>query len=259
MAETFTLVTGASAGIGREIATVAAERGRNLVIVARREDRLLSLAQELTERFRVRVEVIACDLADDGGPVRLHQETVGRKLEVDELVNNAGFGSLGAFHEASANEQLAMLHVNVVALTHLSRLYLPAMLKAGRGRILNLASTAAFQPGPLMAVYYASKAYVLSLSEALSEELRGTGVTVTALCPGVTRTEFQAVSRTEESGLVRLGMADARDVAEIGFRAMVTGRAVVVPGLVNRLLAFSVRLSPRALVRRIVRELNRPR
>ena len=259
MGERFTMVTGASAGIGREIASVAAENGRNLAIVARREDRLLALARELADRHGVRVEVFSCDLTAKEAPASLHREALARNLEVDELVNNAGFGSLGTFHEAALDEQLDMLNLNVLALTHLSRLFLPAMVEAGRGRILNLASTAAFQPGPLMAVYYASKAYVLSLSEALAEELRGTGVTVTALCPGVTRTEFQSRARTEGSGLTRMGMADARTVAEVGFRAMVAGRAFAVPGLLNRLLVLAVRLGPRLLVRRIVRELNRPR
>ena len=192
-------------------------------------------------------------------PARLHREALARKLEIDELINNAGFGSLGAFHEVSLEEQLDLLTLNVVALTHLSRLFLPAMVEAGRGRILNVASTAAFQPGPLMAVYYASKAYVLSLSEALAEELRGTEVTVTALCPGVTRTEFHSKARMQGSGLTRMGMANARTVAEVGFQAMVAGRALAVPGFLNRLLLFAVRLGPRFLVRRIVRELNRPR
>jgi short-subunit dehydrogenase len=259
MRERFTMVTGASAGIGREIASVAAESGRNLAIVARRKDRLLALARDLTDRHGVRVEVFSCDLTAEEAPARLHREALARNLEVDELVNNAGFGSLGTFHEAALDEQLDMLNLNVLALTHLSRLFLPAMVDAGRGRILNLASTAAFQPGPLMAVYYASKAYVLSLSEALAEELRGTGVTVTVLCPGATRTEFQSRARTEGSRFMRMGMADARTVAEIGFRAMVAGHAVAVPGVLNRLLVFAVRLSPRFLVRRIVRELNRPR
>ena len=259
MEERFTMVTGASAGIGREIANVAAESGRNLAIVARREDRLLAFARELTDRHGIRVEVFSCDLTAEEAPARLHRETLARKVEIDELINNAGFGSFGTFHEVSLNEQLNLLTLNVVALTHLSRLFLPGMVEAGRGRILNVASTAAFQPGPLMAVYYASKAYVLSLSEALAEELRDTEVTVTALCPGVTRTEFQSKARMEGSGLTRMGMADARAVAEVGFQAMLAGRALVVPGLLNRLLVFAVRLGPRFLVRRIVHELNRPR
>jgi short-subunit dehydrogenase len=149
-----------------------------------------------------------------------------------------------------------MVQLNITALTHLTRLFLPNMVEKGRGRILNVASTASFQPGPFMAVYYATKAYVLSFSEALTEELRGTGVTVTALCPGVTATEFQARAKTADSGLIRLGMQDAGFVAKVGYRAMVKGKAVAVPGLVNRFLVLVVRLSPRFAVRRVVRHLN---
>lgn len=252
-----TLVTGASSGIGRELAILSAERRRNVILVSRGEERLASLASDLRSRHAVDAVVIPKDLSEPEAPPKLFAEVERRELAVDALVNNAGFGTHGPFHETSVDTQLEMLRLNVTALTHLTHLFLPRMLRAGRGRILNVASTAAFQPGPLMAVYYASKAYVLSFSEALAEELRGSGVTVTALCPGPTRTEFQARARMEESNLVRFGLADARSVAEAGFRAMESGRAVVVPGLANRLLALSVRLSPRALVRRIVKQINR--
>lgn len=252
----FSLITGASTGIGKELARIAAAHGRSVILVARSEDKLAELAKELRANDGVEAEVLALDLALPESPGSLEQEVTRRGLQVDALVNNAGFGSHGPFHEASLQNQLEMLRLNVEALTHLTRLFLPAMVRRGRGRILNVASTAALQPGPLMAVYYASKAYVLSFSEAVAEELRGTGVTVTALLPGPTRTEFQVRAGTAGTGLMRLGMASARSVAEAGYRGMEAGRAVVIPGFVNNLLALSVRLSPRWLVRRMVKRIN---
>jgi hypothetical protein len=253
----FMLITGASAGIGLELARIAAGKSRSLVLVARSQDRLTELARALAAEHRIRAEVVALDLALPEAPETLFQEMANRGIEVSDLVNNAGFGSVGLFHETSLERQLEMLRLNIVSLTHLTHRFLPAMVRRGRGRVLNVASTAGLQPGPLMAVYYASKAYVLSFSEALTEELRGTGVTVTALLPGPTRTEFQRRAGMEGSRLTRLGMADARSVAELGYRAMEDGRAVAIPGIANRLLALTVRLSPRALVRRVVKRLNR--
>lgn len=253
----FTLVTGASTGIGREIARVAAARGRNVVLTARSEGKLLELSRELTEVHGVRAEVVACDLSLPDAPTNLFEELSRRGVRVDQLVNNAGFGAVGPFHETPLDVLLEMLRLNVVALTHLTHLFLPGMVSRGRGRVLNVASTAGLQPGPLMAVYYASKAYVLSFSEALTEELRGTGVTVTALLPGPTRTEFQVRAEMTGSRLARFGMVDPRPVAETGYRAMEKGRAVVIYGFANKALALAVRLSPRAIVRRVVRELNR--
>jgi hypothetical protein len=251
------LITGASAGIGLELARIAAGKGRNLILVARSKDRLAELARSLAAEHRIEAEVVPLDLALPDAPAILFQEISSRGIDVGVLVNNAGFGSVGLFHEIPLERQLEMLRLNVCALTHLTHLFLPAMVRKGEGRVLNVASTAGLQPGPLMAVYYATKAYVLSFSEALTEELRGTGVTVTALLPGPTRTEFQRRAGMEGSGLTRLGMADARSVAELGYRAMEAGRAVAIPGLANRLLALTVRLSPRALVRKIVKRLNR--
>jgi short-subunit dehydrogenase len=253
----FTLVTGASTGIGRELALIAAARGRDLVLLARSEEKLSQLARWVRENHRVRVEVAALDLSDPQAPEALFREMNRRELEVEDLVNNAGFGTLGRFHDISIDRLLEMLRLNVLALTHLTHLFLPAMMTRRRGRILNVASTAGLQPGPWMAVYYASKAYVLSFTEAIAEELRGTGVTATALLPGPTRTEFQARADMAGSRLVRLGMADARSVAEAGYRGMEAGRAVVIPGIGNQALSLLVRLSPRWSVRRVVSWLNR--
>jgi short-subunit dehydrogenase len=253
---TFTLITGASTGIGRELAELCAADRRNVVLLARSEDKLQSLADALRERYAVDVEVLVQDLEKPEAPETTRAELSSRGVEIDALINNAGFGYLGPFHEADPDNQLGMLQLNVTALTQLTRLFLPDFVARGRGQILNIASMASFQPGPFMAVYYATKAYVLSFSEALSEELRGTGVTVTALCPGVTATGFQARARTADSNLIRFGTQDARGVARVGYRAMVRGKAVAIPGLANRFLALVVRLSPRAAVRRVVRRLN---
>ncbi len=255
--EPFTLITGASTGIGRELALIAASKGRPLVLVARSEDKLSALARSIREAHAGRAEVVSLDLSDPEAPAALFRETKRREIEIDVLVNNAGFGSLGRFHETPIERQLEMLRLNVVALTHLTHLFLPAMLLRRRGRILNVASTAGLQPGPSMAVYYASKAYVLSFTEAIAEELRGTGVTATALLPGPTRTEFQSRAEMSGSRLVRMGMADARPVAEAGYRGMEAGKAVVIPGMSNKALSLVVRLSPRWAVRRVVSWLNR--
>ena len=250
------LVTGASAGIGRELARLFAERGHDLVLVARRRDELERLASELGARHGVAADVVACDLAQDGAAARVCEELDRRALDVVYLVNNAGFGLAGRFVETDGAVESSMLHVNVVALTELTKLLLPPMVAARRGGVLNVASTAAFQPGPLMAVYYASKAYVLSFTEALAEELRGTGVAATVLCPGPTRSGFQERAGVGDTMLVRAGLMDARPVAEAGYDALVRGRRVVVPGVKNKVLAQSVRVAPRVVVTRVVKRLQ---
>src|SRR3990172_536018 len=255
--ERFTLITGASTGIGRELALIAASKGRSLVLVARSKDKLSELARSIREAHGVRAEVVALDLSDPEAPAALFREMKRREIEIEVLINNAGFGSLGRFHETPIDRQLEMLRLNVAALTHLTHLFLPPMLERRRGRILNVASMAGLQPGPWMTVYYASKAYVLSFTEAIAEELRATGVTSTALLPGPTRTEFQSRADMAGSRLIRLGMANARSVAEAGYRGMEAGRVMVIPGISNKALSLVVRLSPRWAVRRVVSWLNR--
>lgn len=252
------LVTGASGGIGLELARLLAAEGSSVILVARSGARLEEVAGELRERHGVRTRVEALDLADPDGPERLARSLEDAGIRPRTLVNNAGFGDFGPFHEAPAGRLEGMVALNVAALTRLTRRFLPGMVRAGDGRVLNVASTAAFQPGPLMAVYYATKAYVLSLSEALAEELRDTGVTVTCLCPGPTDTGFQARAEMEDSGLLRLGLSDARSVARRGLSGLERGERVVVPGLMNRLGALLVRFTPRRLVTRIVREIQKP-
>jgi short-subunit dehydrogenase len=239
------LITGASSGIGADLARAFARGGFEVILTGRRHDRLAALAAELGPRARV----LTGDLADPAEPARLHRETG----EVDVLVNNAGFGLAGRFDMLDAARQLRMVQVNVAALTALCRLYLPGMVARRSGRILNVASTAAFQPGPGMAVYCACKAYVLSFSEALHAELEGTGVTVTTLCPGATATEFAEVANLSGSRLFRKAMR-AADVATEGYAATMAGRRLVVTGGMNRFGTAAVRFAPRGLVLRIARQ-----
>src|SRR3954449_2582162 len=238
------LVTGASAGIGLELARILAREGHDLVLVARREATLKELADELKDRYGANSTVVAADLSDASAGERIEQ-ALG-ETTIDVLVNNAGFGGVGQFVERSQDDDMRMVAVNVTALTDLSKRFLPGMVTRGRGRILNVASTAAFQPGPFMAVYYASKAYVLSLSEALAEECRGTGVTVTCLCPGVTTTEFQQVAGVENIALNTGPLAmSASAVAEAAYKGLRTGKRLVIPGMHNKIGVQSIRMSPR--------------
>ncbi len=250
------LVTGASSGIGRQLAHCFAADGSRLVLVARRRGALEALAGELQNAHKIQTQVLTVDLSRPDAPERIFAQLQSGGVRVDVLVNNAGFGAVGPFAQLPLAQQLEMVQVNVTALTHLTRLFLPGMLERGRGGVLNVASTAAFQPGPLMAVYYATKAYVLSFSEAVAEELARTGVTVTALCPGPTTTEFAAVAKAQKSRLFRLRAMSAEAVARIGHQAFRQGRFAVIAGTRNRLLVFSERLSPRWVVRKIAKYLN---
>lgn len=253
------LITGASGGIGLELATLFAADGYDLVLVARTQEALQKLAEELSGKYGVRASVLPKDLAMPGAPEEIHRELSRSGVVIDFLVNNAGFGTFGFFIETPLPSTMEMLQVNMTALTHLTRLFVEDMRVRKFGRILNVASTAAFQPGPLMAVYYATKSYVLSFSEALANELRGTGVSVTVLCPGPTRTGFQKRAHMESSPLVsggNLPVMDAAAVARIGYRGMMKGKTIVIPGLVNRILVFSVRFGPRSLVTSIARRLQ---
>jgi short-subunit dehydrogenase len=248
------LITGASGGIGLELARLCARGGHDLILVARNGPKLEELAKYLTGMYGVRTEIVVADLTDPNAPGAIMDEVAARGLGVDVLVNNAGFGDWGLFGRADLARQLSMIQVNVTALTQLTRLALPRMVTQRKGRILNVASSAGFVPGPLMAVYYATKAYVVSFSEAIGNELRGTGITVTALCPGPTRTGFAAGAGMSDSNLFNQpGVMAVEPVALAGYRGMMRGKAIVVPGLMNKLLIFSIRISPRWLVVRITR------
>jgi short-subunit dehydrogenase len=248
------LITGASGGIGLELAKLFARDAYNLVLVARNADKLAQVKTELEKRRGVTVRTIARDLSDPTSPHDIFTELDTTGVQIDALVNNAGYALFGPFAEAAEQEVLDMLQVNIMALTHLTRLFLPSMLARGQGRILNLGSTAAFLPGPLMAIYYASKAYVLSFSEAIAEEVKGTGVTVTVLCPGSTETGFQKRANMENSRLVaNRRLPDAASVARAGYKAMIQGKTLEVPGLGNNMVPLMARLAPRRLVPAIVK------
>jgi short-subunit dehydrogenase len=247
------LITGASGGIGYELAILFARDGWNCVLTARSADKLGVLADRLRGEHGVSVHVIAKDLADPAAPGAIWSALQAASVQVDVLVNNAGFPTFGLFWELDRKTELDELQVNIVALTHLTKLFLPGMVQRRDGRILNVASTAAFEPGPLMAVYYASKAYVLSFSEALAEELRGTGVSVTALCPGPTRTGFQKRGDLEDSRIVQGDIADPASVAAAGYRGLMARKTLVIPGWSNKMVPLAVRLTPRSIMTRMVR------
>ncbi|MCA9685517.1 MAG: SDR family oxidoreductase [Myxococcales bacterium] len=253
------LITGASAGLGRDLARLFAADGHDLLLVARREDRLQALAEELQAAHGIRAWVLAVDLAEPDAAETIAAWLADQGLEVEWLVNNAGFGTTGPFVSSDSARELGQIAVNIRALVHLTRLLLPAMVARGRGRILNVGSTAGFQPGPFMATYYASKAFVNHFSEALAMELAGTGVTVTLSCPGPTATEFGEVAGNAKNALFTKGaVATSESVARHAYRAMQRGRRVAVPGLLNKISSTGARLAPRALVLRIAGRLNRP-
>ena len=247
----WSVVTGASSGIGAELARVLAARGHSLVLTARREERLLALAAELRETDGVAAEALAFDLEDPAAPQALFAALEGRGLTIHTLVNNAGFGLRGRFAMLPFAEQAAMVEVNVAAVTKLARLFLPGMIERRQGGILNVASTAAFQAGPYMAVYYATKAFVLSLSEALHDEAKPHGVTVTALCPGPTESEFSDTAGLKDSRLFEAGVMSSAEVARAGIDGYEAGRAIVIPGTRNRAGALGSKFAPRSISRRI--------
>jgi uncharacterized protein len=258
MAMETVLITGASSGIGLELAKLFAADKHNLVLVARNQGALEKLAEELRREHGVEVAVLPKDLANPSSPQAIFDHLDASGISVDIVVNNAGFGEVGAVATLATQRQMDMIQVNIATLTHIARLFLPGMIERGRGGILNVGSTAGFQPGPNMAVYYATKAYVLSFTEALAEELRVTKVKVTCLAPGPTATGFAAIAHEEDTLLFRFGLMDAKRVARLGYRGFCRGKVLVVPGAINKLLAFSIRLVPRMLIRRIVKLLQTP-
>ncbi|HEY8419408.1 MAG TPA: SDR family oxidoreductase [Clostridia bacterium] len=252
------LITGASSGIGYELAHIFAKDGYNLVLVARSQDKLINLKQEI-EAFS-NVHIITKDLSKSEAAQEVFDEVKSAGLKIDVLVNNAGFGDFGQFAESNLSKISSMIELNIGALTKLTRLFLPEMIERKSGKILNVASLGSFQPGPLMAVYYASKAYVLSFSEAIARELKGSGVTVTALCPGPTRTNFQEAANLGMSGLfVNLQVAEAKKVAEFGYKKMKKGKVIAVPGFFNKIAVIGVKLLPRKFIRNMVYNIQKQR
>jgi hypothetical protein len=250
------LVTGASGGIGEALAKELAAHGFNLILVARTEGKLKELGDALSAQHSIQTYPIAADLSDPKSPAEVAQQVQALGLSVDVLVNNAGFADFGDFAHSNLNKQMQMIQVNISTLTELTHRFLPAMVERKRGYVMNVASTAAFMPGPLMSVYYATKAYVLSFSEAIREELKGSGVKVTVLCPGPVATGFQDRAEMQGSKLLQQRMnplMSPEAVAKAAYEAMMRGQAVVIPGLINQVQALSPRLLPRAVVPGIVK------
>ncbi len=251
------LITGASSGIGKEFARIHAERGGKLVIVARREDKLNALKIELENKHGVQVMVIAKDLTLPNAPAEIYEEVKQAGIEVNYLINNAGFGGRGKFYERAWEKDLAMINLNMVALTALTRLFLPDFVQRNEGRILNVSSTASLLAGPLQAVYYATKAYVSSFSNAIAEELYDTNITVTALLPGATETEFASTSGMDETSLFEHTFS-ARSVAEDGYNAMLAGKLDVISGvtLSQRMMMVAIPVMPKKMMLRQIREMQ---
>ena len=250
------LITGASSGIGLELAHLFARDGYRLVLLARNRNILRQIGDDLQARYSVTVRIAPKDLAHPAAPAELYQELQEAGVVLDVLVNNAGFGLSGSFQTTDWNIEAEMLQVNMVAATHLTKLFLP-QIRAREGKIMNVASTAAFQPGPFMSVYYASKAYLLSFSEALAEELEGSGVTVTCLCPGPVKTNFQRRAYLQGTAMVDSPLLiDVREVARLGYEGTMRGKRLVIPGWKNRVGVELLRISPRTVVTKVVRKLQ---
>lgn len=255
MSET-ALITGASSGIGMEMAKILAAKKINLVLVARSEHLLEKLKLELEKEHSITVFNIVRDLSEIDSAKDVYDIIKMENIQIDYLINNAGFGDFGKFTETDWKKEYDMIQLNIVALTYLTKLFLQDMVKRDNGRIMNVASTAAFQPGPLMAVYYATKGFVLSLSEAIAEEIRGSRVTITTLCPGPTETAFEKNAALTDSSLFkRMKVAKANDVADYGIQAMMKGRSIAVHGLMNKIMAFSNRVLPRKLILKAIHQI----
>ncbi len=250
------LITGASNGIGLELAKIHASKGGDLVLVARNKSKLDELKMELEKQWKVSVYTIGKDLSTTNAAQEIYDETKAQQIPIDYLINNAGFGDFGMFAETNWNKEQQMIQLNITSLTLFTKLYLQDMIQRNSGKIMNVASTAAFQPGPTMAVYFATKAYVLSFTEALSNEVSGTGITVTALCPGATETGFQAAGGLDDSNLFKgKKLPTAKQVAAYGYSSMIKGKTVAIHGVMNYILSNAVRFTPRALVLMVSRKI----
>lgn len=253
------LITGASVGLGKEFAGLFAKDGHDVVLVARSEDKLKALAAQLEADHKIKAHVVAADLTDPKAPAAIFAAVKAKGVDVDFLVNNAGFGSAGAFLDLPLEREVEMIEVNCTALVKLTHLFTGPMRARKRGRVMNIASTAGFQAGPYMSTYYASKAFVVHFSEGLAFELKDSGVTVTCHCPGATATEFAAAAGNDKSKLFKGGgVATASDVAQHAYRAMMAGQTLSIHGLMNFISMEAVRLSPRSVVAALAARLNRP-
>lgn len=260
MGNRIALITGATIGIGYELAKLYAQDKTDLVLVARNQNKLEEVRTELKSQYSVQVHTLALDLSLPEAPKQLYGFTQGKGLFIETLINNAGYGSCGEFAHLPLNEELGMIQLNITSLVHLTRLYIPDMIQKKKGSILNVASTAAFQPGPYMTNYYATKAYVLHFTEGLAEELSEHGINVSALCPGPTITGFQERANMKNSLLIKGPLTmDAKSVAISGYKALNSGQVIHIPGMLNWVLAKSVSITPRFLIRKIISVLNKQR
>ncbi|MCB1180303.1 MAG: SDR family oxidoreductase [Leptospiraceae bacterium] len=254
------LISGATTGIGYDLAHLFGKDKNNLLLIARNEDKLNEVARELITKYSITVNVLKADLSDLNSPKKIYGFAKSKGLFIETLVNNAGFGSNGKFHELPLEEEINMIRVNITSLVYLCRLFLPEMIQNNEGKILNVASTAGFQPGPFMSNYYATKAYVLHFTEGLAVELKNTKIKVSALCPGATITEFQNRANIDNTLLFKGPFVmDSPTVAKIGYEGLLKGKTIVIPGIMNKLLALSVGFSPRILIRTIAGRLNSSR
>ena len=249
------LITGASSGIGHELTKLFAKNNYNLVLVANDKGRLEKLATELSQEFNISILAIPKDLTIETSPREIYDELTKKSIKIDILVNNAGFSVYGLFASTDLQRELQMIQLNIISLTALTKLFLPEMIAKASGKILNVGSTGSFAPGPLNAVYCATKAYVLSFSEALAEELKGTGITITTLCPGATKTEFAQRAKIEDIKLFKGNTMDPKKVAEIGYSALMREKTMVVAGCANKLTIFSLRFIPRSVTAKISKSL----
>lgn len=260
MKEGYTLITGASKGIGLELTKIFAKNHHNLILVARSKDVLIKLKDNLTKEYNIKIEVIVVDLTIHNVATEIYQKTKELGCRVDYLINNAGFGDYGEFLDSSMIKNHNMVHINIISLIDLCYLYAKDMKAYGFGKIMNVASIASFIPGPLMATYYATKSFVLSFSEALSKELKTAKVTVTALCPGTTKTNFFDVASANDSNLLKnLKPASPQKVAKYGYKKMMQNKVVAIYGFNNRLMIFATRFAPRRLIRYIAYKIQSKR
>jgi len=256
MAKETVLITGASSGIGMGLAKLFAADGSDLVLVARREDRLNELAEELKSEHGIEVHVLPKDLSKKTSPKEIFNHLKKEKIEIDVLVNNAGFGSRGMVSELDTDLQVDMVQVNAAALTHLTSLFLPGIIERGQGGILNVGSLAGFQPGPNLAVYFATKAYVLSFTEALAEEISNPNIKISCFAPGPVKTEFGEKSDLENSLLFKVSLMDLEPAVKAGYEGFRKGKTIVIPGLKQQIVPFLNRFTPRLIVRKIAKKLN---
>ena len=249
----YALITGASSGIGYELANLFAKDKHNIILIARREDRLKQLSRDLENDYKIKTLVIPKDLSQSQSAQEIYDILKQNDITIDYLINNAGFMVYGRFSDTNWSEDHKMIQLHMVTLTHLIKLFLPDMLRRENGKILNIGSTGSFVPGPLIAVYCATKNYILSLSEAIAEELNGTGVTVTALCPGGTKTEFAEKANIKNSSVHFFEVMEANRVARIGYKALMKGKRAVIPGMLNKIQIFSIRFTPRIVVSKLIK------